>query len=106
MAIGPRIRFAVDAHYLLTPGVRHSRENSGFGDSGKVLVFKDAGDRNAFVAKTAEQQASGLVVANNADRKNVHAEIGKVVDRIGSAARDHRTFAVTEDEHGGFARNP
>jgi hypothetical protein len=58
-----------------------------------------------FVAKTAEQQAAGFVIANNADRKHIDTEISEVVDRIGAASGDHGALAMPQDQYRGFARD-
>ena len=60
------------------------------------------------MAEGAEQQAPGIVVADNSNRKHVDAEIGKIVDRVGAAAGDDGALAMPQDEHrrlAGDARN-
>ena len=59
-----RLRFAIDAHHLLPPGVRHARQNAGLGDRAIGLVFEDPTDRNALVAETTKQQAARFVIAD------------------------------------------
>jgi hypothetical protein len=58
-----------------------------------------------FVAKTAEQQAAGFVVANNTDRKHIDAEISEIIDRIRAATRDYSALAMPQDQHRSFSRN-
>ena len=47
----------------------------------------------------------GFIVADDADRKHVDAQVGEIIYRIGAAAGDDGAFAMFEDEYGRFARD-
>jgi len=59
---------AVDAHDLLTPGVRHAREDARFRHRCKTFVALDAGERNALLLELLQEQFACFVFANHADR--------------------------------------
>jgi hypothetical protein len=85
--------------------VRLPGQNARLRDGRVALVFEDAAERNAFVAKGFQQQPPGFVVADQADRQHIHAECGQVVDGIGAAAGNHGALAMFEDKHGSFPRH-
>ena len=66
-------------------------------------MFQDSGDWNVLVTKTAEQQAPGLVVADDTDRKDIDPEISQVVHCIGAATGDDCTLAMSQNQDRGFA---
>ena len=90
--MGLSLRLAIQAHHLLSRGVRESGKNARLRHGRIALVFQDPADWNAFVAECAQQQLPGFVVADNTHRQHGDAEVGQVVDRIRAAARNH--FAV------------
>ena len=57
------------------------------------------------VTEILQEQASGLVVAHDSDRQNVHSQVGKIVDGIRSAAGQDRALAMLQDQHRSFARH-
>ena len=99
-------RLAVKPHHLLSRGVRESRQDARFGHRGVTLVFENTAHRNAFMPEGAQQQLSRLIVAHDSNRQDVHSEVGKIVDGIRAAARNHRAITVLQDQHGRFARDP
>src|SRR6266567_7149343 len=100
------LRLAVDSDHLLPPCMRHSGDNPRFCDRCGVLVFEDSSDGNPLMAEAAEQQAAGVVIADDAYRKNIDAEGGEIVHCVGSAARKHGAFAVPQNENRGLAGHP
>ena len=70
-----------------------------------IFVFQNPAHRNALVAERFDQQAAGLVVAHDADGQNIDVEVGEIIDGIGTAARNDRSLAMLEDQHGRFARD-
>src|SRR5678816_2894383 len=103
MAIGLGFRFAIHANDLLTRIVRHAREDARLGDGGVRAVLENATDGNMLLAERLDEQTSGLVVADRADRKNVDSEIRKVADGVCAAAGYEFAFAMFEDQNGRFA---
>jgi hypothetical protein len=89
----------------LSGGVRESGQDARLGHGGVALVFENAADGNAFVAESAQQQLARLVVADDANRQDVHSQVGEIVDGIGAAARNHLAIAVLQNQHGRFARD-
>jgi hypothetical protein len=57
------------------------------------------------VAEGAQQQLAGFVVADHANRQDVHSQVGEIVDGVGAAAWDYFAVAVPQDQHGRFARD-
>src|SRR5262249_7801108 len=82
---GRNLRFAIHAHYLLAAGVRLAGKDARLGDGGVALEPGDAGDGYVLAAKAVQQQIAGLVVADHADRKHIHAERGQIVYGVGAA---------------------
>ena len=105
MTVGLSLRLAIDAHHLLPRRVRHAGEDARLGDGGVALVLQNAAHRNMLVAESLEQQAAGLVVADDADRQHVDAQVGEIIDGIGSAAGHDAAFAMLENQHRSLARN-
>ncbi len=105
MRVRSILRLAVDAHHLLARSVRHAGENARLGDRGVALVFEHAAHSDALVAKVFQQHAPGFVVADDADGKNIHAEIGEIIGGVGAAAGDDRALAMLENQHRRFARH-
>jgi len=68
-------------------------------------MFENSGDWNTFVAKTAEQEASGFVVPDNANRENVYTQISQVVHGVSAPARNDCTFAMPQNQDRSFARD-
>ena len=85
--------------------VRQARQNAGFGYSRVVFVPLNSGYRNALVTEGTQQQAPRLVIAENTDRKHVDAEVGKIIDRIGSASRNNRALTMGQNKHRRLARH-
>src|SRR5215467_5069736 len=104
-----RVRwFAVEPDDLLTGSVRKTGEDAGLGDSGTAFVFENAANRNAAMAEGTQQLATGLIVSNDADGKNVDPQVRKIADRVGASAGNDFAIAVSQDEDrslAGYARN-
>ncbi len=77
--------FAVNTNHLLSGGVRKSGEDARLGHRCVTLVFGDTTHRNAFVAKSAQQQFARFVIADDSDRQDVDSEIGEVINGVGTA---------------------
>src|SRR5580692_1954312 len=85
--------------------MRHARQDASFRDRGIAPVSQNTADRNALMAKGAQQQAAGFVMAHNPYRQNVYAEIGKIIDRVGAASRHDGSFAMFQNQHWSFSRH-
>jgi hypothetical protein len=57
------------------------------------------------VAERLEQQASGLIVAHDADGQDIDAEVGQIVDGVGAASGHHGAFAIAQDQNRRLPRN-
>src|SRR5437016_4608386 len=97
-AVERRLRFAVHADDLLTRGMGHPGEHTGFGDGVAPFDAADAAHRNTLSAEGLKQQASRFVVANHAYRKHGHSQIGEIIDRVACAARDYGALPMTKDQ--------
>src|SRR6185437_12936521 len=51
--VRPALGFAVDTHNLLTPGMRHSGENTSLGDGRELFVPENSCDRDPLMTETA-----------------------------------------------------
>src|SRR6266700_3762118 len=100
-----RVWLAVESHHLLSPGVRHAGQNARLGHGRVILVAKNAGNWNSFVAETFHEQTSRLVVSHDPHWQNADAQIGKIVHRVCSAAGKNGAFAMAKDEHRRLARD-
>ncbi len=60
---------------------------------------------NLLLVQPLQQQAAGLVVADDADRKNVDAQRSQVHHRIAAAAGNHGALAMLQDQHRRLARD-
>src|SRR6266700_6787096 len=94
-----RVWLAVESHHLLSPGVRHAGQNARLGYGRVILVAENAGNRDAFVAKTSQEQTSRLIVSHDPHWQNADAQIGKIVHRVCSATGNNGAFAMTKNEH-------
>ena len=65
----------------------------------------DAGGVDALSAKMVEERAAAGIGSDHADGKDARAEIGKVVDGVGSATRIGFGATVAQNQHRGFARD-
>ena len=66
MRIGAFAGLAVQAHDLLSGGVRESGQDARLGHGGVALVFENSADRDALVAEGAQQHLARFVVAHDA----------------------------------------
>src|SRR5437763_862997 len=105
MLVRRRLRLTVDSYHLLAPGVCHARKNARFCYCGVVLVFQNTRDWNAFVPKAAQQQATGIVVADDSYGKNINPEVCKIVCRVSAAAGNDGALAVTQNQDGRLPRD-
>ncbi len=96
---------AVDAEYLLRGGVSPAGEEARFGRSGPAFDDFDAGKVDFASFEIFEEHAARFIVANRANGKRFGAERGDVVDGIGAAAGKAGSFAMAENQDGGFARD-
>ena len=85
--------------------MRESGEDARFGHGGVTLIFENSADWDALVAEGAEQKLAGLIVTDDADRQDVHSEIGEVVDGIATAAGNDLAVVMLQNQDGGFARD-
>src|SRR6185369_17004810 len=104
MSVGWSLRFTVYTHHLLPPRMRHASQNACLGDGGVAFVFQHTAHGNSFVAKSFNEQTSGLVIPDDSNRKHVHSEISKIVYGIRAAARSDRPFTVLQNQDRSFAR--
>jgi hypothetical protein len=88
---------------LLPRRVRHARQNPRLRDRGVALIFEHSADRDPFVTKIFQQHPSGLVVAHNADGKNIDAQVREVIRGVGRASRHHGSLTVRQDQHRSLA---
>src|ERR1700692_1317536 len=105
MPIRRILRLAIPPPHLLPRVVRHARQNPRLRHRRIRLVLNHAADWDALVAKTLHEQSSRFVVANCADRQHVYSQIDKIINRIGTAPRQHGTLAMLQDEHWSLARH-
>ena len=106
MKIGLGLRLAVHAHYLLPRGVRRARQDAGLGHGRVTFVLQNSAHGNVLVAKRLEQQASGLIVADHADRQHVDAQIREILDRIRAAAGHDAALPMFKNQNRSLARHP
>ena len=105
MRIRSRFRFAIDAHYLLTGGVRHPRKNTRLGHRRLILVPQDAAHSNVLVPESLQQESPGFVFAHDANREDIHFEVGEVIDGVRASARNDGALAMFQYEHRCFPGN-
>ena len=103
MGTGSLRRLAVKPHDLLPGGVRKASQDARLRHRGITPVFQNSAHRNAFVPEGAQQKFPRFVLAHDSDRQHIDAEVGKVVDRVRSAARHNFSVAMFQDKHGRFA---
>ena len=81
-AIQSRLRLAVNSDHLLARRMRHSGEHARLGDGVAALDATDSAYRDVFLAKSVQQHAARLVIANYTYGQHSHAQVGQVVDGI------------------------
>jgi hypothetical protein len=69
-----------------------------------MLVFQNSRHRDLLVTEGAQQEAAGIIVANDPDGQNVYSEICQVIGGIGASPRNDGAIAMAENQHGRFAR--
>jgi hypothetical protein len=57
------------------------------------------------MSKGADQHPSRIVGAYHSDGQNVHPQISKIVNRIGTAARNDGALAMLQNQDWGFTRD-
>jgi hypothetical protein len=103
MLIGGGLRFAIDTHDLLTPGMGHSGKNACLSNGGVIFVFENSRHRNLLVTEGTQQKPAGIVIANDSDGQDVDSKVCQVIRGIGAATRNDRAIAVAENQHRRFA---
>src|SRR5262245_26038886 len=98
MSVGRSLRFTIYTHHLLPPRMRHASQNARFGDGGVAFVFQYTAHWNSFVTKSFNEHASGLVIADDPNRKHVYSEISKIVYGIRTATGSNRPFTVLQNQ--------
>src|SRR5882672_3993106 len=105
MRIGALGGLAVQTNDLLSRGMGESGKDPRFGHRAVALVLEHSANGNAAVAEGTEQEPARFIVTYYTDRKNSYAQVGKVANRVGGAARNYFAIPVLQDQHRRFARD-
>src|SRR5437868_3676779 len=79
-----------------------SGQDARLGHRAVALQLLHATDGHFATAKRLQQQAAGLVIADDADGQHIHAKVSKIAYCIRAATRNHGSLTVLQDEHRRF----
>jgi hypothetical protein len=98
-----RSGFVIDAQNLLADSVRPSSEKTPFRWRPPALYAKDAGNVDTLASEMSNQRVASGVIADSCYGQDARAERSEIVGGVGTAAWNNLSFAMFEDQDGGFA---